>query len=80
MLKHFLIGTRINYWLKIVEGINYLHSNNIIHRDIKPSNIFFLNNEIKIGDFGMSKTLTNFLIQINKSVEIGTYLKMLKHF
>jgi serine/threonine protein kinase len=66
------INTRINYWLKMVEGINYLHSNNIIHRDIKPSNIFFLNNEIKIGDFGMSKTLTNFLIQINKSVEIGT--------
>ena len=66
------INTRINYWLKMVESINYLHSNNIIHRDIKPSNIFFLNNEIKIGDFGMSKTLTNFLIQINKSVEIGT--------
>ena len=66
------ISTRINYWLKMVEGINYLHSNNIIHRDIKPSNIFFLNNEIKIGDFGMSKTLSNFLIQINKSVEIGT--------
>jgi len=66
------ISNRINYWLKMVEGINYLHSNNIIHRDIKPSNIFFLNNEIKIGDFGMSKTLTNFLIQINKSVEIGT--------
>ena len=33
-----------------------MHSKNILHRDIKAENIFLTkNNELKIGDFGISK-------------------------
>ena len=41
---------------QIVEGINYLHSNNFIHRDIKLENILIdkKNKQIKIIDFGFS--------------------------
>jgi mitogen-activated protein kinase 1/3 len=41
----------------ILCGINFLHSANVIHRDLKPANILVNSNcEIKICDFGMSRT------------------------
>ena len=44
----------------ILCGINFLHSANIIHRDLKPANILINNScEIKICDFGMSRTFVS---------------------
>jgi serine/threonine protein kinase len=70
-IENETVEMRLLYWNQIVEGVKYIHLQNIIHRDIKPSNIFFLNGQIKIGDFGLSKKLSSFALQISKSVEIG---------
>ena len=41
---------------QICIGIKEIHNKNIIHRDLKPENIFMNDkNDIKIGDFGISK-------------------------
>lgn len=61
---------RVNYWLQLVEGLKYIHINSIIHRDIKPSNIFITNNQLKIGDFGLSKKIS-FDNLDSKSIDIG---------
>lgn len=37
-----------------------MHDKKILHRDLKSQNIFLTkNNEVKIGDFGISKVLEN---------------------
>ncbi|VDP33990.1 unnamed protein product [Schistosoma mattheei] len=35
----------------------YMHKNKILHRDLKTSNIFLKNGNIKVGDFGISRSL-----------------------
>ena len=41
---------------QLLNGINFIHNNNISHRDIKPHNILICNEfDIKICDFGLAK-------------------------
>lgn len=43
---------------EIIDGIEYLHENNIIHGDISTQNVFITHNfGIKIGDFGLSHNI-----------------------
>jgi eukaryotic-like serine/threonine-protein kinase len=45
--------------LDVMEGLQEAHQNGVIHRDVKPSNCFLqADGRVKIGDFGLSKSLT----------------------
>jgi hypothetical protein len=43
---------------EIGKGLSYLHDCGIVHRDLKPENIFYENGLVKIGDYGLSKTMS----------------------
>eukprot|EP01117_Protostelium_nocturnum_P010217 TRINITY_DN3661_c0_g1_i2.p1 TRINITY_DN3661_c0_g1~~TRINITY_DN3661_c0_g1_i2.p1 ORF type:complete len:409 (-),score=136.20 TRINITY_DN3661_c0_g1_i2:448-1674(-) len=38
---------------QILEGVNQIHSRNLMHRDLKPANILFQDGNISIADLGM---------------------------
>uniref|UniRef100_H0WM41 Serine/threonine kinase 17b n=1 Tax=Otolemur garnettii TaxID=30611 RepID=H0WM41_OTOGA len=48
---------------QILEGVYYLHQNNIVHLDLKPQNILLSSiyplGDVKIVDFGMSRKIGN---------------------
>jgi len=46
-----------NLFRQILEGLDYLHKNDVCHRDIKPSNIMITKDKkrIVITDFNVAK-------------------------
>ncbi|KAJ3272019.1 Serine/threonine-protein kinase stk11 [Borealophlyctis nickersoniae] len=44
------------YFVQLIEGLNYLHSQSVIHRDIKPGNMLITpDGVLKIADFGIAE-------------------------
>ena len=64
------IKNKKNLLLQLTNGINYLHSKNILHGDIKPENILKFDKTYKFSDFGYSKVMihnyTNYILYSKK--------------
>jgi len=47
----------VEWLIQILLAVQYMHKSRVLHRDLKARNIFLKNNQIKIGDFGISRVL-----------------------
>ncbi len=60
-----------HYLVQMALALKHMHDRKIIHRDIKSENVFLTKtNLVKIGDFGISKSLAHTLAQAR--TRIGT--------
>ncbi|KAK6639093.1 hypothetical protein RUM43_007363 [Polyplax serrata] len=65
---------------QILQAVEHVHLHGLIHRDLKPSNIFFsLDNQIKVGDFGLVTAMTEGDTQISKVENIQAGVQLDKH-
>ncbi len=55
---HLTVGQAVDHMLDVIDGLIAAHQLNVIHRDVKPSNCFLdTAGRVKVGDFGLSKSL-----------------------
>lgn len=72
---YFSISQILDWFVQMAMAIKYLHEQRVLHRDLKTSNIFLTTeNVIKLGDFGIAKTLDSTLDQAKTVVGTPYYM------
>jgi len=54
----------------LARAVGYLHDHGIVHRDLKPANIFIENGLLKVGDYGLCKSMST--SQRGQTQSVGT--------
>ncbi|XP_072045585.1 uncharacterized protein [Amphiura filiformis] len=73
--KKFEEGQIMQWFIQMVMAVQYIHSKKILHRDLKTQNIFMTKKEvIKLGDFGIARTLEHTIDKASTCVGTPSYL------
>ncbi|XP_033112645.1 serine/threonine-protein kinase Nek4-like isoform X2 [Anneissia japonica] len=65
----------MHYFVQVVLAVQYIHSQKILHRDLKTQNVFVTKmGLVKLGDFGIAKSLDQTLDKASTCVGTPCYL------
>lgn len=65
----------LDWFIQVVLSLHYVHQRKILHRDVKTQNIFLTSDgQVKLGDFGIARTLSNTYDQAKTFVGTPYYL------
>ncbi|WP_329533975.1 serine/threonine protein kinase [Streptomyces sp. NBC_01450] len=80
-LQDFLNSARLgiewslNVVHKIIDGMEYAHSEGVIHRDLKPNNILLAESEWMVSDFGFCRNMSSESLRITQPEKlVGTLI------
>ncbi len=59
------------WFLGLARAVAYLHDHGIVHRDLKPGNVFLENGMVKVGDYGLSKSMST-SVRTAQTHSVGT--------
>jgi hypothetical protein len=46
-----------DWFLSLSRAVGFLHDHGVLHRDLKPANVFVENGTVKVGDYGLCKSM-----------------------
>jgi len=52
------LETALAWFHGMAAAVAYLHEHGIVHRDLKPGNVFWEENVVKVGDYGLAKFIS----------------------
>jgi len=72
--QYFKVNELLDWFIQILLAVKYIHEKKILHRDIKPSNIFLMKELVKLGNFGVAKSLSPTIKYARTMVTTPEYL------
>jgi hypothetical protein len=52
------VNLAVEWFQNLARAVAYLHDHGVVHRDLKPANIFLEHGSLKVGDYGLSKAMS----------------------
>ena len=70
------LGELKNLIQSLADALQFIHSQDIVHCDVKPENILRVDDQWKLGDFGISRLLQSGRTTYTTGKPIGTFMYM----